>query len=116
MSIVENKNLNFLRSELAMKTTKINFFLTIQANNSFAARNEKSVRTHVEWQYLSKYHPKKDFKDSEDYQLIFTHQDEADLKAQLFELLDEIIDYADKFNCFIECDAIEQGTERSLFH
>ena len=114
MSIVENKNLMW--SELAMKTTKINFFLTIQAHNSFAARNEKSVRTHVEWQYLSKYHPKKDFKDSEDYQLIFTHQDEADLKAQLFELLDEIIDYADKFNCFIECDAIEQGAEKSLFH
>ena len=64
----------------------------------------------------SLYHPKKDLTDSEDYHLTFTHQDEADLKAQLYELLGEIISYADCYNCFIECDAIEEGTERCVFH
>ena len=59
------------------------------------------------------YEMHKKQKDSWEYELTFTYQDDADLDQQISDLLQEMDFQADLECCFIEADITEVGTDRS---
>lgn len=87
-------------------------WLRVENNNKFI-RRKKKVREHIERFYLSRYQMQKQHKDSWEYELRFTYQDDADLDQQIYDLLQEMDSEADLECCFIEVDIHEIGTERS---
>jgi DNA invertase Pin-like site-specific DNA recombinase len=93
------------------KTTKVRLWLGVANNNKFI-RRKKKVRDWIEQSCLSPYQMKKKNKDSGDYELTFSYQDDQDLDQQIQNLLSEMHFHADLDCCFIETSITEIGTER----
>jgi DNA invertase Pin-like site-specific DNA recombinase len=94
------------------KTTQILLWLQVENNNKFIRRKQK-VRETIEQRCLARYQMHKKHKDSWEYELTFTYQDDADLDQQISDLLQEMDSQADMECCFIEADVTEIGTEQS---
>lgn len=94
------------------KTTRILLWLRVENNNKFIRRKQK-VRETIEQRCLTCYQMHKKYKDSWEYELTFTYQDDADLDQQISDLLQEMDFQADLECCFIEANITEIGTERS---
>ena len=90
-----------------METTTIKLWLNIQGESKFVARNEKTVRTIVETDYFADLELRKEDIGGWEYVLTFKHQDRADLRRQVKELLADISSTANSFACFIEADIEE---------
>jgi DNA invertase Pin-like site-specific DNA recombinase len=93
------------------KTTKVRLWLGVANNNKFI-RRKKKVRDWIEQSCLSPYQMKKKNKDSRDYELTFSYQDDQDLDKQIQDLLSEMHFHADLDCCFIETSITEIGTDR----
>jgi DNA invertase Pin-like site-specific DNA recombinase len=94
------------------KTTQLLLWLRVENNNKFIRRKQK-VRETLERRCLARYQMHKKQKDSWEYELTFTYQDDADLDQQISDLLQEMDFQADLECCFIEADITEVGTNRS---
>ena len=101
-----------LKPTVIQRTTKVRLWLRVENNNNLI-HCKKKVREHLERFYLSRYQVQKQHKDSWEYELTFTYQDDADLDQQIYDLLQEMDSQADLECCFIEADVHEIGTERS---
>ncbi|AUU29256.1 MAG: hypothetical protein ACLR9W_00300 [Enterobacter hormaechei] len=69
-------------------------------NGSKFTRGKKKVREDIAWLVECDYDGK--VLDINEYSLIFTYRDEADLKEQIDELFDEIYRTAEIRNCVID--------------
>ncbi|EMA9490202.1 TPA: transposase [Yersinia enterocolitica] len=81
-------------------------------NGSKFTRGKKKVREDIAWLVECDYDGK--VLDNNEYSLIFTYSDEADLKEQIDELFDEIYRTAEIRNCVVDDmtltnDATNQG-------
>jgi hypothetical protein len=93
-----------------MKTTTVTLWLRVENNNKFV-RGKKRARANIETFHLRRYQMKK-LNDVE-YELTFSHEDDAHLDKQIYDLLREIDEEADCRNCFTEADVRENGADRS---
>ena len=92
----------------AMNTTTVS--LQLQINSDDVARKVDSARGAIEKSHLKRYGMKK-LKDGA-YELTFSHQDDADLDAQIYALLREIKSEARKHKCSVRASVREKNADR----
>lgn len=95
------------KGPVAMNTTTVSLQLQI---NGDVAREETGARVAIEKAHLKQYGMKK-LKDSE-YELTFSHQDEADLDEQIYSLLRVIKREARAHKCAVRASLREKDADR----
>lgn len=93
------------------KITTVTLWLRVENNNRYGRGRKRSLEA-IESLVLPHY----DVKPLSEcqYELVFTHEDDADLDKQIYEMLNECQRFADLYNCSTEgTDVIENGTDRS---
>jgi len=93
----------------AMNTTTVSLQLQIKSDDE-VARKEDGARGAIEKSHLKRYGMKK-LKDGA-YELTFSHQDDADLDAQIYALLREIKSEARKHKCSVRASVREKNADR----
>lgn|GEM_PF-173452 len=96
------------KAKMPMKTTILTLWLKIESKDK-SARTEKRARKNIE--KLLKKHQMKGITDVE-YDLKFSYGSDEDLDKQVYSLLQEIADEAERQSCTAEFDVKEKNTER----
>jgi transcriptional regulator with XRE-family HTH domain len=98
-----------LKGPVTMNSTTVSLQLQIKSDDD-VTREETGARVAIEKAHLKRYGMKK-LKDCE-YELTFTHQDEADLDEQIYALLREIKREARTHKCSVRASVREKNTDR----
>jgi transcriptional regulator with XRE-family HTH domain len=93
----------------SINTTRISLQLQIKSEDE-VSRKENSARGAIEKSHLKRYGMKK-LKDGE-YELTFSHQDDADLDGQIYALLREIKSEARRHKCAVKASVREKDADR----
>jgi transcriptional regulator with XRE-family HTH domain len=97
------------KEPVAMTTTTVSLQLQIKSDGN-VSREESGARVAIEKAHLKRYGIKK-LKDGE-YELTFSHQDEADLDEQIYTLLREIKREARAHKCSVKASVREKHADR----
>lgn len=96
------------KGPVTMNTTTVSLQLQIRSDSN-VVREETGARVDIEKVHLKRYGLKK-LNDGE-YELTFSHQDEADLDEQIYALLREIKSEARAHKCSIRASVREKDTD-----
>jgi hypothetical protein len=96
--------------DISEKSVAIIFWVHVENGSKFT-RGKKAVRERITWMLLTSYQGQK-LKDSET-RIMIRFSDDADLKEQIDEILDEIHQMADFRNCeIVDLTLQEESTSR----
>lgn len=94
------------------KTIKLQLGLMIERNSKFV-RGKKKAREDIEWYVLRQFDMKKESEDNWDYELTIPYTNEEELEKTIEYIYQEMQNYADMRNCFIEVHIHDPISDRS---